>query len=318
MTGPGRVIVIGDIVTDVVTVLGAPIVAGSDTPAHISVTGGGAGANTAAWLADAGLSVTMCGVVGADTVGSARIAELSAVGVACVIRQSPDMPTGSIVILSGPADRAMITDRGANALLTVADVDAAFADSADAVHLHLSGYSLLDAGSADAARHALEVAHARGLTVSVDAASAVPLREVGGLAFVSWVRRADVLLANGDEARVLLGEADSQRSLATDLAAALATRLEGRADVGGTVVVKLGADGAVAATSRGAVVEAPALPVNAVDATGAGDAFAAGFLAAWLGGDGLDQALATGAAFGARAVTTVGARPPVARSNGLD
>ena len=321
MTAPivhGRVMVIGDIVTDVVTVLGAPIVAGSDTPARISVTGGGAGANTAAWLANAGLAVTLCGVVGADTVGSARIAELSAAGVDCAVRQSSEMPTGSIVILSGPADRAMITDRGANALLTVADVDAAFAGSADAVHLHLSGYSLLDAGSADAARYALEAAHARGLTVSVDAASVVPLREVGGLAFVSWVRRADVLFATADEARVLLGEADSRRLLATDLAAALATRLEGRADVGGTVVVKLGADGAVAATSRGAVVEAPAPPVTAVDATGAGDAFAAGFLAAWLGGDGLDEALDTGAAFGARAVTTIGARPLVARSHDLD
>src|SRR6187551_2428937 len=119
----GRVIVIGDIVTDVVTVLGAPIVAASDTPARISVTGGGAGANTAAWLADAGLPVTMCGVVGADAVGSTRIDELSALGVVCAIRQSPEMPTGSIVILSGPADRAMITDRGANSLLTVADVD---------------------------------------------------------------------------------------------------------------------------------------------------------------------------------------------------
>jgi sugar/nucleoside kinase (ribokinase family) len=315
MTAPitrGRIIVIGDIVTDVVTVLGAPIVAGSDTPAHIWVTGGGAGANTAAWLADAGQSVTLCGVVGADPVGAMRISELSAAGVACAVRQSPEMPTGSIVILSGPADRAMITDRGANALLTVADVDAAFADSADAVHLHLSGYSLLDAGSADAARYALEAAHARGLTVSVDAASAEPLRGVGGLAFVSWVRRADVLFANVDEARVLLGDAGSQRLLATDLAAALATRLEGRADVGGTVVVKLGAAGAVAATSRGAVVEASALPVEAIDATGAGDAFAAGFLIAWLGSDGLDAALATGAAFGARAVTTAGARPPAA------
>jgi sugar/nucleoside kinase (ribokinase family) len=88
--------------------------------------------------------------------------------------------------------------------------------------------------------------------------------------------------------------------------------------VGGTVVVKLGADGAVAATSRGAVVEASALPVTAVDATGAGDAFAAGFLTAWLNGDGLDEALDTGAAFGARAVTTMGARPPVARSPGRD
>jgi sugar/nucleoside kinase (ribokinase family) len=82
--------------------------------------------------------------------------------------------------------------------------------------------------------------------------------------------------------------------------------------VGGTVVVKLGAAGAVAATSRGAVVEAAALPVEAIDATGAGDAFAAGFLIAWLGGDGLDAALAAGAAFGARAVTTMGARPPAA------
>jgi ribokinase len=308
-TVPGRVIVIGDIVTDVVAVLGAPIVAGSDTPAAISVTGGGAGANTAAWLADAGLSVTMCGVVGADIVGTARIQELSAAGVACAIRQSPELPTGSIVILSGPADRAMITDRGANTLLTAADVDAAFAGSAEAVHLHLSGYSLLDAGSADAARHALEAAHARGLTVSVDAASAVPLRGVGGLAFVSWVRRADVLFANADEARVLLG-GDAERLSATDLSAALATRLEGRVDVGGTVVVKLGADGAVAATSRGAVVLAPALMVEAIDATGAGDAFAAGFLAVWLRGGGLDEALASGAALGARAVTTVGARPP--------
>lgn len=315
MTAPttqGRVIVIGDIATDVVAALGAPVVVGSDTPAQISIAGGGAGGNTAAWLADAGLPVTMCGVVGADAVATTRIEELSAAGVACAIRRSPEMPTGSIVILSGPADRAMITDRGANALLTVADVDAAFAGSADAVHLHLSGYSLLDAGSADAARHALEAAHARSLTVSVDAASAVPLREVGGSAFVSWVRRADVLFANGDEARVLLGEADSPRLHATDLAATLATRLEGRADVGGTVVVKLGPAGAVAATSRGAVVEARALPVDAVDATGAGDAFAAGFLAAWLGGAGLAEALAAGAAFGARAVTTMGARPPVA------
>jgi sugar/nucleoside kinase (ribokinase family) len=305
----GRVIVIGDIVTDVVAALHAPIVVGSDTPADIAVTGGGAGANTAVWLADAGVRVTLCGVVGADAAGTVRLDELTSAGVSCAVRQSHEAATGSIVVLSGPVERAMITDRGANRLLSVADVDAAFADAADAVHLHLSGYSLLDAVSADAASHALEAAHARGLTVSVDAASAAPLREVGGLAFVSWVRRADVLFANANEARVLLGDRDSDRLLATDLAAALATRLEGRADVGGTVVVKLGADGAVAATSRGTVVETPALPVQALDTTGAGDAFAAGFLAAWLGGANVGDALGAGAALGARAVTTLGARP---------
>ena len=114
MTGPGRIIVIGDIVTDVVTVLGAPIVAGSDTPAPISVTGGGAGANTAAWLADAGVAVTLCGVVG-DGRGRIRAPRRTVGGRRGLRRPAvARMPTGSIVILAGPADRTMITDRGAN------------------------------------------------------------------------------------------------------------------------------------------------------------------------------------------------------------
>jgi ribokinase len=308
----GRVIVVGDIVTDVVAVLRAPITIGSDTPAQIMVTGGGGGANTAAWLVQAGTPVTLCGVVGDDAAGATRLDELRAAGVTCSVRSEPGTSTGSVVVLAGPAERAMITDRGANSRLTIDDVDAAFARAPDAVHLHLSGYSLLDAGAADAARHALEAAHTRGLTVSVDAASAVPLREVGGVAFVSWVRRADVLLANVDEAHALTGgwtDPASPADLPYSLAAALATRLDGRADVGGAVVVKLGAAGAVAATSRGSVVEMPAQPTDARDATGAGDAFAAGFLAAWLDGRDIADALAAGVAFGARAVALVGARP---------
>ena len=188
----GRVIVIGDIVTDVVAVLGSPIVTGSDTRAEIWTMAGGAGANTAAWLADAGGPVVLCGVVGDDSSGEERVAELSAAGVTCVVRRSPDAPTCSIVELSGATERTMITDRGANNLLADRDVDAAFEAAPDAVHVHVSGYSLLDAGSAGAARHAIELADTRGLTVSVDAASADPLRQVGGLSFLALVRRAEL------------------------------------------------------------------------------------------------------------------------------
>jgi sugar/nucleoside kinase (ribokinase family) len=311
----GRVLVIGDIVTDTVAILGAAIVPGTDTPASITTTGGGAGANVSAWLAYAGVPVTLCGTVGADLAGTSRIDELTAAGVTCSIRRCEDAVTGCVIVLSrslsAAAERTMITDRGANDLLTPADVDAALAGAPDAVHLHLSGYTLLHSGSAEAARYALEAARERGLTVSVDAASAEPLREVGGPAFVSWVRRADVLFANAGEAATLLGErAEDAPTLGpNELAAALAARLEGGTEAGGTVIVKLGGSGAVAATSRGAVLHVPAQPADALDVTGAGDAFAAGFLAQWLAGADVGDALANGAGLGALAVTMIGARP---------
>ncbi|HKE65206.1 MAG TPA: PfkB family carbohydrate kinase [Micromonosporaceae bacterium] len=311
----GRVIVIGDVVTDVVGVVEAAIVEGSDTPARITVTGGGGGANTAAWLAHAGAPVTLCAAVGTDAAGTARIDELLSAGVTCVAARHADAVTGSVIVLSrarsGVAERTMISDRGANDLLTSADVDAAFAAAPEAVHLHLSGYTLLHSGSNAAGRHALEIAHERGLTASVDAGSAAPLREVGGPAFISWVRRADVLLANGDEAAVLIGDAGSGTPPLgpNEMAAALATRLAGGTEAGGIVVVKLGAAGAVAATGRGAVLRVPASAASAADVTGAGDAFAAGFLIAWLGSGDVGAALAAGAELGAVAVTTIGGRP---------
>ena len=153
-----HIIVVGDIVTDVVAVLAGPIVPASDTPAAISVTGGGAGANTATWLAATGTRVTMCGVVGTDEAGDARLAELAGFGVHRSVRRVADAPTGSIVVLADHTERSMITDRGANLRLSAADVAAALESAPDAVHLHLSGYALLDEASRPAARYALTAA----------------------------------------------------------------------------------------------------------------------------------------------------------------
>ncbi|WP_422770681.1 carbohydrate kinase family protein [Plantactinospora sp. WMMC1484] len=297
-SSPARIVVVGDIVTDVLAVLAGPVAPGSDTSAEIRVTGGGQAANTAAWLAWRGCPVTLIGAVGADDAGRSRVAELTALGVRCAVRRHPGTPTGTVIVLAGQGERTMLTQRGANLRLTPAEVTATLGGTPDAAHLHLSAYTLLDAGSREAGRRALVAARGRGLTTSVDAASAEPLRRVGPAAFLEWVRDADLLLANADEAAVLAGPGTP-----AEQAHALAT-------VTRHAVVKAGAAGAVWAAPGGAVISTPARRVRVRDVTGAGDAFAAGLLAAWVAGAGPTEALDRAAELGTEAVGVVGARPP--------
>jgi sugar/nucleoside kinase (ribokinase family) len=284
----GRIIVVGDVVTDILAVHLDPIAVGTDTGARIELTGGGSAANTAAWLASIGIPVTLVAVVGADAAGADRIEELALGGVDCAIRRATEAATGSVMVLSRAGERSMLTDRAANLLLSTTDVDMALAAAPDAVHLHLSGYVLLDEASRAAGRYALRAAHERGLTTSVDAASAGPLRRMGGDTFLAWVRGTDVLLANSDEAAAL--------------PAALAEQVR-------YAVIKRAAHGAVWTTAGEPHVQVPAEPASVVDVTGAGDAFAAGFLAAWCAGADPAEALRSGARLGARAVSKSGARP---------
>ncbi|MDG4785826.1 PfkB family carbohydrate kinase [Micromonospora sp. WMMD1102] len=299
---PHRIVVVGDVVTDVLAVLAGPVAPGSDTSAEIRVTGGGQAANTAAWLAWQGCPVTLVGAVGVDDAGSSRIAELTTLGVHCAVRRDPDAPTGTVIVLAGDGERTMVTQRGANLRLTPEQVDAALGETLDAGHLHLSAYTLLDAGSRRAGLAALAAARGRGLSTSVDAASAEPLRRVGAPAFLAWVRDADLLLANADEAVVLAGPGTPAAQART------LTR------VARHVVVKDGAAGAVWAERGGPVVSVPARRVPVRDVTGAGDAFAAGLLAARIGGASPAEALDRAAELGAAAVGTLGARPPAERS----
>lgn len=330
------VVVVGDINTDVLVVAAARPETGTDTPASIRLAGGGSAANTAAWLARAGTSVTLVGAVGTDAAGDTRLAELAAAGVTCAVARVP-AATGTVVVLSDPGERTMLTDRGANAQLSVAHVTAAIRASG-ARHLHMSAYPLLDPASRPAALAALREARAADLTTSVDAASAAPLRAAA--TFPDWVRGADLLLANADEARVLLdhtdpgnreprnavpgdgerGDGEPADTEPAGIESGNAGPGDGRPGGGlggvarrltvlaGRVVVKRGAAGAVSAGPDG-TVEAPGVPVTAVDPTGAGDAFAAGFLAAWLSGADPAAALRAGTEWGARAATTLGARP---------
>ncbi|MFC3991349.1 carbohydrate kinase family protein [Actinoplanes siamensis] len=290
-------IVVGDLVTDVLVEHDGPIRPGSDTAAAIRVSGGGQAANTAAWLAHAGRAATLVAAVGDDQAGRDRVAELAAAGVGDAIQVCPGAATGSVVVLTGAGERTMITDRGACLLLDPGHVTAVLTAAAPGGHLHLSGYPLLHAGSRPAGRAALTAARDFGLTVSVDAASAAPLRDAGAGDFLAWVRDVDLLLCNADEADVLAGPGD---------ATSQATHLTGFVQ---HAVVKQGAGGAVWAARDGATWSAPATPVRVLDPTGAGDAFAAGLLGAWLTGAEPPDALAAGAALGAAAVQRLGARP---------
>jgi ribokinase len=291
------IIVVGDLVTDVLVRHDGPIEVGSDTAATITVAGGGQAANTAAWLAHAGHPVTLVASVGDDPAGRERIAELTALGVHCAVRTHPGATTGSVVVLASADERTMITDRGAALLLDPADVTDAVATAPNASHLHLSGYPLLHAGSRPGGLAALAAARDRGLKVSVDAASAAPLRQVGAQTFLAWVRGADLLLCNSDEAAVLAGPGSP------------AARARLLTQVAGNVVVKLGGEGAVWCQRDGVLRSVAGVRVPMHDPTGAGDAFAAGLLAAWSCGAEPAAALEAGAALGSAAVTQIGARP---------
>jgi len=288
------VVVVGDVATDVVVVLAGEPAPGSDRPASISTRGGGAAANVAAHLARLGATVELAGCIGDDPSGRGLSAELVAAGVRPALRTVPGVPTGTIVSLVEPGgQRSFLADRGANLELVAGDVP----PPSPGGHLYVSGYTLLHPRPRPAGLQALRDALAAGCTVSVDPASTGPLALYGADRWLEDTAGATVLLPNAAEARLLTGCADP-----SDAARALAARYP-------IVTVKLGADGALWA-SGDVLVHRPAHPTTVVDTTGAGDAFAAGLLAAWLRDPGVDPAAAldAGQALAADVVRRPGAR----------
>ncbi|WP_236788358.1 PfkB family carbohydrate kinase [Amycolatopsis sp. GM8] len=287
-----KVIVVGDAGLDVVARHEKAIVHGGDSRAEIRLQGGGAGANTALWLAATGMDTTLVARVGDDAGGRLVRAELEAAGVRCAFAVDAEAATCCVVVLvDGEGQRSMLPDRGANARFRAEDIDRAVL--AGATHLHLSGYVLLDASSRPGGLAALAAARDAGLSTSVDPQSAGLITDPA--AFLDDVRGVDLLLPNTDELVALTGSADP---------AAAAALL----DTVGAVAVTAGLDGASWVGPDG-VVSVPAEDAESVDSTGAGDAFDAGVLSAWLTGKSTVDALRAGTALGARAVSRVGAQP---------
>jgi len=298
MTLPVAVVVVGDVMVDVVAAATGPLAHASDTDARVRWTGGGAAANVAAWLASEGVPVALVARAGADVAGRGAMAELREAGVVVHVALDDERATGTcVVVIDADGERTMLPDRGANLALAPDDVAAEL--FVPGGHLHLSGYVLLHDGPRAAGLAALDHAREAGMTISIDPASAAPLVACGVEPVLGWIGGVDLLLPNLDEARVLSGEDEPE---------AAARALVERAGVG-EVVVTLGADGALWTDGHDVVHAAAPGVDHVVDTTGAGDAFAAGWLAARRGGAEPPEALSAACALGARAVAQTGARP---------
>ena len=262
--------VLGDAHLDVVVRMSGPLAEDTDTPATTLLTVGGQGANVAAWAAALGARSRLIAALGTDLAARLVHAELSKRGVELV---GPVVPgrTGVVVSLSdGGRKRSMLTDRGVGTELAATDL----ADEwLDADWLHVPAYSFGREPTQGMALAAIRAASARATRLSIDISSTALIRAYGVTSFRRLIAELDPDVIFGTEA-----EADLMSGV-------LADRL----------IVKLGQAGV-----RAAGRHYPARPTAAIDATGAGDAFAAGYL---VGG------IELGLSAAAQAVATMGAMP---------
>jgi sugar/nucleoside kinase (ribokinase family) len=291
-----RVLIVGDVIDDIVVTPLGNVTRDSDTTSRIVVTPGGSAANQAAWLAVSGVQVRFVARVGAADIARHRL-ELSAFGVDAELIADADAPTGTIVVmLDADGGRTMYTDRGANQRLNAADLPPSLLDHVDA--LHINGYSLFAETPRAAVLSLIEEARRREIVVTADPSSSAYLEELGASTFLSCTRGASVCLPNLDEGRVLTGQTEPRNVLES---------LRVHYPV---VALKLGSGGVL--VSEGGEVEfIDAVSSSAVDPTGAGDAFCAGFLTSWLDGNSAVDAAVAGSQLAARGVATLGGRPPI-------
>ncbi|HEU4808690.1 MAG TPA: PfkB family carbohydrate kinase [Homoserinimonas sp.] len=290
----GRIVVFGDVIDDIVVVPNGPIRADTDTPSSIRHRAGGSAANVASWLGRRGADVDFVGRVAAsDVVRHSDV--LSRFGVTPHLVGDDDLPTGTIVVIVDGDSRSMLTERGANDQFSADQVTDELLAQARLVHF--TGYSIYHGEHQDAIARLFDRAAAKGVTVSVDPASAGSLVDFGASRFLELIAGAGVLLPNLEEGRVLTGLIDPEA-----VAEALGRRFA-------LVALTMGDSGVIVAQHGRALVRVDAVRAARVDPTGAGDAFSAGFLAEWVRGGDAVAAARAGVAVAAEAVTIVGGRP---------
>jgi sugar/nucleoside kinase (ribokinase family) len=275
-------VVIGDLVADLIVLGGAALERGTDNPAEVRLTRGGSAANVAAAAAPRHPS-RFIGRVGDDTLGHALVAELTASAVDVKVQRGGR--TGSIVVLvDAVGERTMITDRGAAAEL--GPIDPGWLTGADWVHLPLYGFA--SAASRRAVTDAAARAAADGARVSLDLSSVATMRQLGDaeLRRILAEVRPDVVFANQEEAQTA-----SQLDVAPE----------------GVYVIKRGPESVLVGVDG----QTAAVPVDRVDdvldSTGAGDAFAAGYIVAALGGADPRESARAGSALAMSALRRPGA-----------
>jgi sugar/nucleoside kinase (ribokinase family) len=261
-------------------------------------TSGGSAANTMAGLAAMGGRAGFVGQVAKDQLGEIFAHDIRALGVEFATPPlNGDAPTGRCLILVTPdGQRTMNTCAGASHMLGDAALDAA--QIADAAILYLEAYLWVPDGPRAAMERAIGIAHAAGRRVAFTLSdiACIAKRRDSFLELIE-ARSIDMLFANEQELKALAGTGDFEAAL------------DAFRDKIPLLVVTCSERGAIA-VHDGVRIHVQAHPVEkVVDTTGAGDLFAAGFLAGQARGRSVEESLRIGSMAAAEVISQIGARP---------
>ncbi len=288
-----RIVVLGDLNLDVLAEGPEGIPVGGEVRTLVQAEPGGSAGRFASIAAREGAAVTFIGCVGNDLVGDLLIRSLQDEGVTPHVMQV-DAPTGTIVSLAQGSERTMLCSRGANDGIETSWVkEECFRGAND---LHLSGYTFLSHSQQKATHRAIEIARAFGMKISIDPPPANLIRAFGVDRFLHEIAGLDWLFPNLDEGKTLSGE-----EMPEEIVGVL-----GESFCVGALT--LGEKGSLAwkgdERDRRETEE-----MASADSTGAGDAFAAGFVVAYLESGSLAFANRRGNATAHRLLSTHTRRP---------
>ena len=291
-----RILCIGDAALDVIVKMQTEIHVGSDTASQISMHGGGAAANTATWLAQLGHSVFFSCRLGDDAAGRAISSEFDLWKIEHRKTFLENEKTGVVVVLvDDKGDRTMFPDSGANSGISERDLPNLHGFDA----AYLSGYSLFNPLSTNGVLRMVNEIKDVGIPLIFDPASVGTMMAFNRKRVIETLAYMDITIMNEDEARYI---ADCD---------ALDEALDFITEIVSIAVIKTGSSGAIARIRGSNTVISHADAVNAIDTTGAGDAFAAGFIPMWLESKDLLASMNAGNEVARQCVAIIGARPSV-------
>jgi len=292
--------VLGDFAWDVLIRTNSELLRGGDTFGEVMLTPGGSAANVAVWASRCGHPTQFVGKIGRDHFGVLAQEDLEREKVEAHFVETDAHLTGSVaVFVDHTGERSMVSGHGADFYLLPQELPREVIRRSR--HLHLTAWSFFVDPPRSAARAAALLAQQQGATLSFDPGSFQMIGEMGVRQFLSVTQDLgiDILLPNKEEGSVLTGGLTEP----TEIAAALAELYSGA-----LIMLKLDADGALV-WQNGEGTHIPAGTNNLVDATGAGDSFAGGFLAHYLDSGDAVAAARYATRISAWVIERLGARP---------